>query len=66
MRSEVNITEPLPLFSKGTTPRWVEPDWTAVKTSAMVVQGERVWVGEGKVDRAACFALVLVWDDEGK
>lgn len=55
-RSRVKRTEPLELFSKGTTPRWAVPDCTAVKTSWIVVRGVRVVVGGscgGKVERAA-------------
>jgi hypothetical protein len=56
MRSRVKTTLPLELFSKGTTPRVAVPFWTAVKTSAMVVQGVSVALeldDGGKESRAA-------------
>jgi hypothetical protein len=56
MRSSVKTTLPLELFSKGTTPRVAVPFWTAVKTSAMVVQGVSVALeldDGGKESRAA-------------
>jgi hypothetical protein len=53
MRSSVKTTEPLELFSKGTTPRYEVPVWTEVKTSAMVVHGVRVTAVLEKASRAA-------------
>lgn len=50
----MKTTEPLELFSSGTTPRVAEPDWTALKTSAMVICGERIVEFGGKAERAAC------------
>ena len=55
----MKTTLPFELFSKGTTPRYAVPDWTAEKTSSIVMEGVRVTrgvVGEvgGKAERAAC------------
>ena len=55
----MKTTLPFELFSKGTTPRYAVPDWTAEKTSSIVIEGVRVTggvVGEvgGKAERAAC------------
>ena len=52
----MKTTLPLVLFSKGTTPRFAAPDWTAEKTSSIVMLGESVdgVLGEGgKASRAA-------------
>lgn len=53
----MNTTEPLEEFSKGTTPRYAVPFWTAAKTSVMVGTGFREYAGI----RGVC-AMV----DEGK
>jgi hypothetical protein len=57
----VKTTLPFELFSKGTTPRYAVPDWTAEKTSSIVISGVSVTgvaVGDvaGKASRAACGA----------
>jgi hypothetical protein len=58
-RSRVKTTEPLEEFSKGTTPLWAAPVWTAEKTSSMVISGERVWVSSLKTSRVAWRASLV-------
>jgi hypothetical protein len=57
----VKTTLPFELFSKGTTPRYAVPDWTAEKTSSIVISGVSVTGGVddgGKASRAACGRVV--------
>lgn len=54
-RPSVKETGPLVLFSKGTRPMVVAPEWTEVKTEGMVAWGRRVADGE-RWRRRACTA----------
>lgn len=54
----MKTTEPLEEFSKGTTPWETWPDWTAAKTSSIVVKGWRVYWEDEKWVRVAC---VMEW-----
>jgi hypothetical protein len=50
----VKTTDPLVEFSNGTTPKLAFPDCTWLKTSSIVVCGEKVWLSESKALSVAC------------
>lgn len=60
----MKTTEPLVLFSKGTTPRCTLPSCTAAKTSSMVVCGARIYWSDENVSRVALVVRQRVSKEE--